>query len=134
MKIHNCSDELRSVHLRITPMRLKVLNILERTDFPLDVATIRSRMKADKVTIFRILNSFTQKGILRFVQFNEGKLRYEYANRPAHHHFMCESCGKVIDIEGCVVKSLEKRINQKKGVLVKRHSLEFFGLCADCQK
>lgn len=132
--MHDCKKELQAVELKATPARLKVLDILEHSEIPLDVATIRRFIKADKVTVFRILNSLTDKGILRPIQFNEGKLRYEYAAKPKHHHFICERCGKIIDIEGCVLDSLQKEIEKKKRVLVKRHSLEFFGLCADCQK
>ena len=136
---HDCREELRNADLKITPARLDVLHILERSDIPIDAATILSDLQKqniliDKVTVFRILNSLTDKGILRPIQFNEGKLRYEYAAKPKHHHFICERCGKIIDIEGCVLDSLQKDIEKKKGVLVKRHSLEFFGLCADCQK
>ncbi len=138
IKIHNCSDELRNADLKATPARLGVLAVLEHTDKPLDVQSITSSLHRlgvmmDRVTLFRILNTLTQKSILKPIQFNEGKLRYEYAAKPEHHHFVCEKCGQIEDIEDCNVGSLIKNISSKKGVLVKRHSLEFFGLCADCQ-
>ncbi len=136
-KPHDCKEELRDAELKVTPARLSVLDILEHTNIPLDVSSIvidleKRQVKADKVTVFRILNMLTQKGLLRPIQFNEGKLRYEYAAKPKHHHFICEKCGAILDIEGCVIKPLEKDIEKMKGVLVKRHSLEFFGLCANC--
>lgn len=132
--MHDCNDELRQADLKVTPARLAILNILEHSDIPMDVVSIRRRVKADKVTVFRILNSLSDKGIVKPIQFNEGKLRYEYADKPKHHHFICENCGKIIDVMGCNIDLLEKDIEKKKKVLVKRHSLEFFGLCADCQK
>jgi Fur family ferric uptake transcriptional regulator len=133
MQTHDCKKELHTVALKVTPVRLKVLDVLEHADVPLDAATIKGRVNADKVTVFRILNSLTEKGLLKPIQFNDGKLRYEYAGKPKHHHFICENCGKIIDVEGCTIGILEKDIEKEKGVLVKRHSLEFFGLCADCQ-
>lgn len=136
---HDCREELRKSALKVTPARLGVLDALEHTDTPLDINTIISYLKshhieADKVTVFRIIHALTEKGLVKQIQFNEGKFRYEYADKPTHHHFICDDCGKVIDIEGCYIQTMEKDIAQKKGVLVKRHSLEFFGLCADCQK
>ncbi len=131
--MYDCKDELRGAELKVTPVRLKVLDIVEHAKFPLDAATIRERSHSDKVTVFRALNILTEKGLLKSIQFNEGKLRYEYAGKPEHHHFVCERCGAVEDIEDCNVSVLVKNIIKKKGVLVKRHSLEFFGLCADCQ-
>jgi len=32
------------------------------------------------------------------------------------------------------IEDLEKEIKQKKGFIVQRHSIEFYGLCAECQK
>lgn len=139
IKKHDCSRELHEVNLKVTPARLAVLASLEHAATPLDAVSITSYLKknnilADKVTVFRILNSLTDKGLLKPIQFNEGKRRYEYADKPEHHHFVCEQCGAIEDIEDCNVSALVKNITKKKGVLVKRHSLEFFGLCADCQK
>ena len=118
--------------------RFELSHILEKEKNPLDVDSIaknliKNNLSVDKVTIFRIMNSLTQKGIVNPIQFNEGKLRYEYAARPDHHHFVCTKCGFVEDIALCNVDEIIKNISKKKGFLVKRHSLEFFGLCANCQ-
>jgi Fe2+ or Zn2+ uptake regulation protein len=131
--MHDCKRELRGVELKVTSARLKVLDVLEHSDIPLDAASITRHIKGDKVTVFRILHSLADRGLVKPIQFNEGKFRYEYAGKPEHHHFVCEHCGTVEDIEDCNVSALVKTITKKKRVLVKRHSLEFFGLCADCQ-
>jgi Fur family ferric uptake transcriptional regulator len=138
MQNHNCEDELRKANLKVTPARLGVLSALEQTDMPLDVNSIikflkKQKIKADKVTVFRIVNALTQKGLAAPVQLNEGKLRYEYAKED-HHHFICETCGSITDVSDCNIGVVEKDIQNKKGFLVKRHSLEFFGICSDCQK
>lgn len=139
MTIHDCQQELREVDLKVTPARLGILGALEHTNTPLDVQELISYLeekdiKADKVTVFRIINSFTEKGIAVPIQFNEGKLRYEHVSRATHHHFICEMCGRVEDISDCNIDTLQSEIQRKKKLLVKRHSLEFFGLCTDCQK
>jgi Fur family transcriptional regulator, ferric uptake regulator len=136
---HDCKEELRKVALKATPARLGILAALESTDTPLDIASLiaylqKNTIKADKVTVFRIMNALTEKGLVKPIQFNEGKLRYEYGALPDHHHFVCEKCGDIQDVTGCNIEDLEKEITKKKGVLVKRHSLEFFGLCVNCQK
>ncbi len=135
--IHSCKDELHRANLRVTPARLGVLEVLEHSDMPIDVSMIveylkEHRIPADEATVFRILHSFTQKGISKSIQFQESKLRYEYAGKPSHHHFVCEKCGNIQDVTGCNVIILEKDIEQKIGATVKRHSLEFFGLCGRC--
>lgn len=136
---HDCKEELRDAKLKVTPARLGVLAAVESAKTPLDIASIVSylakrRIKADKVTVFRIMNILTKKGLVKPIQFNEGKLRYEYGARADHHHVICEHCGIIRDIIGCNMETLEKSITKRTGILIKRHSLEFFGLCADCQR
>jgi Fur family transcriptional regulator, ferric uptake regulator len=136
---HNCSEELKNADLKITPARLGVLEALENSNTPLDTATLISyleqhKIKADKVTVFRILNTLTEKGIAKSIELNEGKKRFEYAGNSEHHHFVCDNCGIIEDVSDCNLEILEKTITEKKGLLIKRHSLEFFGLCPTCQR
>ncbi len=135
---HNCKDELKEVNLKATSARLAVLKLLEKTDQPLDVATIigylnNHQIKADPVTAFRIINQFTDKGLTQKVQLKEGKFRYELSSKPDHHHLVCESCGRIEDMPECQVGLLEKDIFKNKQFKVSSHSLEFFGKCLSCQ-
>jgi len=134
---HDCQQELHTAALKVTPARLGVLAALEHTDTPLDVNEIIDYLKhhsiqADKVTVFRIMNSLTEKGLIVPIQLNESKLRYEHAAKADHHHFVCEQCGNIEDISDCNIFLLEKDIQRKKGLIIKRHSLEFFGICKNC--
>lgn len=137
-KQHSCEEELRSVELKATPARIGVLAALEETTEPIDVNSLvgylkSHHIKADKATVFRIMNSFTEKGLAVPIQLNEGKFRYEHADKANHHHFICDNCGNIEDIADCNIEELEKTLKKKKGLLVIRHSLEFFGLCKNCQ-
>lgn len=136
---HDCKEELRDADLKATPARLAVLDLLEKTDKPIDVATMIDFLKqqnidADPATVFRIINLFTQRGLTKQIQLQEGKFRYEHSAKADHHHFICERCGAIEDISDCNIDVLEHHIQQKKGLLVTRHSLEFFGVCQQCQR
>lgn len=136
---HNCKTELNDADLRATPARVAVMKLLETTDAPVDVATIidyltQQDIKTDPATAFRIINMFTEKGLVKQISFHEGKLRYELSNKADHHHLICEQCGKIEEISDCAIPGLEKDIQKKKGFIVKRHALEFFGICAHCQR
>ena len=136
---HDCKTELKNVHLKVTSARLGVLEVLEKATKPLDIAGVSAcldeqRIKADQATIFRIMHAFADKGLVVPVQLNEGKFRYEYGPKADHHHFICERCGAIEDISDCMIDELEKEIRNKKKLLIKRHSLEFFGVCVNCQK
>lgn len=136
---HDCKTELREVALRATPARLAILKLLEKTNKPLDVAMIRSyleqyNIETDPATVFRIMNSFTERGLTKELHLNEGKARYELKSRDDHHHLICKNCGNIEDISDCNIDALEKDIEKKKKFKVTSHSLEFFGICSNCQK
>lgn len=137
--LHDCTNELKMANLKITPARLGVLEALEQTKKPMDAVAIKNylkahKIKADQVTVFRVLNALTEKGLTKPVQLNEGRLRFEPTSRADHHHFICVNCSYIEDISDCNIDAVEKEIELKRGLLVKRHSLEFFGLCPACQR
>jgi len=139
MTVHNCKIELRQADLKATPTRLAVLSLLEKTNRPVDVGSIidylkENSIKADPATVFRIVNLFTEKGLTRQIHLNEGKFRYEPSSKEDHHHLICNTCGSIEDISDCSIDVLVKEINKKKKFLVKNHSLEFFGVCKQCQR
>lgn len=135
---HNCKQELQELDLRATPARLAVLKLLENSEIPLDINFIsealrKSRNAPDQATIFRIMNSFTDKGLTRQINLNEGKSRYELSAMEKHHHLICQSCGRIEDISDCPIDLHENKIQDKKKFIIKTHSLEFFGICKNCQ-
>jgi|SRR5581483_10538455 len=135
---HNCKTELNNASLRATPARVAVMKLLEDTNTPLDVSMIndyleKEKIYTDRATVFRIMNMFAEKGLVKQISFNEGKFRYELANRAPHHHLICTSCGRIEDISNCNIAELEEDIAEKKGFSVKSHALEFYGICKNCQ-
>ena len=138
ISIHDCKEELKNINLKATPARLAVLNILEKSDTPLDISHIfsllnKKGLKTDFATIFRTMNSFTEKGLTKQINLNEGKARYEISRNDNHHHLICQNCVSIEDISDCPIDALEKEIQEKKKFIIKTHSLEFFGLCKNCQ-
>ena len=136
---HDCKTELNEVDLRATPARLALMSLLEKSDKPLDVKEMidfldKKDLKTDPATVFRIVNMFTEKGLVKPVQLNEGKFRYELKDKADHHHLVCEKCGDIEDISDCNISALEKEIEKKKKFKVTSHSLEFFGICQSCQR
>lgn len=125
--------------LKKTKGREAVLRVLEDEQTPVDVSHIQNHLvkeavSVDPATVYRILDVFYRQGIVHRLEFREGKYRYELASKEDHHHLICESCGSIADISDCAIPFLQKDIEKKKGFLVKHHSLEFFGLCLNCQR
>ena len=125
---------LKEKGLKATTARIAVLDLLDKENNPTDVVTIADKLntQTDQATIYRILDVLTQKEIINKLEFGEGKYRYEI-NSHDHHHLICNNCGRIEDIEDKYMEKFEKEIKDKKGFLVKSHSLEFFGVCKPCQ-
>jgi Fe2+ or Zn2+ uptake regulation protein len=136
---HDCKEELNELNLRATPARMALMSLLENSDKPMDVQTMieyldNRNIKTDPTTVFRIVNMFTEKGLLKTIQLNDGRSRYELATKADHHHLVCTRCGSIKDMSDCNIDVLENHIEKKKNFKVTSHSLEFFGICADCQQ
>jgi Fe2+ or Zn2+ uptake regulation protein len=137
-RIHDCKEELNEVELRATPARVALMNLLEDSNKPIDVQTMidyleKKAIPTDPATVFRIVNMFTEKGLTKQIQLQEGKSRYELADNADHHHLVCTKCGDIQDISDCNISGLEEDIERRKQFQVTSHSLEFFGLCVHCQ-
>jgi len=134
----NHADILKKNNLKQTEARIAVLSIVSRTNKPIDVKTITDFLKklgivADQATVYRTLQTFVESGILKRVEFNEGKFRYELSSLPHHHHVVCINCGKVEDVEECGMEKVEKKLQKKTSFTISDHHAEFFGMCKNCQ-
>jgi len=129
---------IKSAGLKNTKAREGLINIFKNSKKPIDVSESLNLLKkrgilADQTTIYRSLNAFSNKGLVRAIHFNDGVVRYELSDRPEHHHVVCTKCGKIEDILDCSVEKIENMIEAKKGYEIKSHSLEFFGICPECK-
>jgi Fur family ferric uptake transcriptional regulator len=84
-------------------------------------------------TIYRTLKLLKECELLSERHFDEGQARYEVVGEHHHDHFICENCGKIIEFENEDLERIQQIVAQKMGVLLQRHKMELYGLCADCR-
>ncbi|UCE39500.1 MAG: transcriptional repressor [Thermoplasmata archaeon] len=68
-----------------------------------DVEKIYSDLKKknpalSKTTVYNTLEILRKYNIVQVLTISESELRYDFKN-TLHHHFLCKSCGKIIDID-----------------------------------
>jgi len=80
-------------------------------------------------TVYRNLKILAREGWASEVQLPGGGLRYELADRPHHHHFLCRSCDQAFDVHRCPDEIEELA---PEGFEVDSHELILFGRCAAC--
>lgn len=130
-------DRLAISGFRRTKIRSALLRIFTENQAPLSVPEIMTGRPelggVNKTTIYREVDFFAKQNILVTVILGDGKTRYELAGRAHHHHLVCEECGQVADVAPADNLAREiRRIKKDHSFIVRRHSLEFFGLCSDC--
>lgn len=138
MKELRTIDLLQGKKLKVTQGRLDILNVLAGHDEPLPAEAILKSLgkKApDKATVYRALETFSQKDIVSEVRFNDGIVRYELvaAHGDHCHHAVCTSCGDTEHIHDHRLEDALEAVSRKiKGFKGLEHSLEFYGLCSGC--
>ena len=121
--------------LRFTSQKKEILCVLQKK--PQTILEIYARLKekkcmVDKATVYRALTSFVGLGIARQIALGDREARFELFNCKHHHHLVCEGCGDIQDIE-VDEHTILNEANKNKTFKIKRHTLEFFGLCSKCQ-
>ena len=80
-------------------------------------------------TVYRYVKTLTVNAWLAEVELPGGGVRYELAERPHHHHFLCRSCDQAFDVHRCPDEIEELAPD---GFRVDDHELILYGSCAAC--
>ncbi|HHP7244341.1 MAG TPA: Fur family transcriptional regulator [Elainellaceae cyanobacterium] len=83
-------------------------------------------------TVYRALEALKLEGLIQMRTLASGEALYSLVQED-RHHLTCLQCGASIPIDECPVHELEHQLNQSYRFKIFYHTLEFFGLCAECQ-
>ncbi len=127
---------LKKAELKTTKKRQLLLFLLQKHGRPMTAEELHEM--ADRIlpmnvsTVYRTLNTLTEKDILIRSVRQDGKAYYALPKKDHSHRLVCDLCGKVIPIDTCPLSELEENLQEKTGFRITGHSLEFTGLCPDC--
>jgi Fur family ferric uptake transcriptional regulator len=97
---------LRSHGLQVTAQRLAVFRaVIEQPHAAADEihAAVTAELGAiSKQAVYDALAALTDKGLLRRIQPAGSPARYEARAGDNHHHLICRSCGRTVDVD-CAV-------------------------------
>ena len=130
-------SELKSVGLKATLPRLKILNLFETSDQRhLTAEDIYRVLLNDHVdiglaTVYRVLTQFEQAGILMRHHFEGGKAVYELNEGGHHDHLVCLQCGRVEEFYDSEIEKRQDKVAKERGFQIHDHQLYLY---ADCLK
>jgi len=84
-------------------------------------------------TVYRNLGILIEQGHISRITFGSTFDRLDANLRP-HYHFLCERCDAVLDLDLPVDERINGWLDRDGGFVVRRHDLEFRGLCPKCAK
>lgn len=130
---------LKDYDLRTTTSRSAILRLFLRNSFALSYSDIEREIAAsfDRVTVYRTLKTFLDKGVIHKVLDDEGSLKYalcsELCSTHEHHHehvhFKCTICGQTSCLEDVTIPV----VNLPKGYVAGEVNLLIQGTCSRCQ-
>ncbi len=132
------SDILKKLKLKVTPKRLGVMCCLGDEPFFLSAEEVWQRLKQHHIrmglpTVYRILDELTEAGIVTRIFMTDRKQYYFLcSNLEHHHHFVCESCRRVEDVEFCGLEGVISTVARRSGARITSHILQINGVCGVC--
>jgi len=83
-------------------------------------------------TVYRTLQSMAAAGLLDTLRTDSGESVYRQCSDHHHHHLVCRTCGTTVEVEGAAAESWATEVAALHGFSDVSHTIEIFGVCADC--
>jgi Fur family peroxide stress response transcriptional regulator len=136
--IRRFEETVRRAGVKLTHQRLEIYREVAATGEHPDIETvyknIRRKMPTISLdTVYRTLALFTDLGLLTTVRPRGERTRFD-ANTGVHHHFVCTSCGEMVDFEEPAFDTIGIPRAAARLGRVESRQVEFRGVCADCLK
>jgi Fur family ferric uptake transcriptional regulator len=131
-------DLLKRNHLSITESRKKILSLFITHTGALAHGDIEKKAgeKFDRVTVYRTLQTFVEKGIIHTIPTSDNMVRYalcknnctEGHHHDNHIHFVCKVCGKT----ECLDKVMAPALELPYGYSANTVEVVVSGICREC--
>ena len=83
-------------------------------------------------TVYRALQQLADAGAVDVLRTDDGESVYRRCSTGHHHHLVCRSCGRTVEVEGPEVERWAQRVARDHGFTQVEHTIEVFGLCPEC--
>lgn len=127
------SQDLKKAGLKVTLPRMKILEILEKSNPETHHLTAegiyRVLLEAGEdiglATVYRVLAQFEAAGLVTRHHFESGQAVFEL-DRGKHHHMVDLNSGKVIEFTSEEIEQLQKEIADKHGYVIEERSMVLY--------
>ena len=130
-------SDLKTIGLKATLPRLRILEIFEKSDVRHMTAEdvykqlLKEGTDTGLATVYRVLTQFEQAGLLIRHHFESGKAVFELKQGGHHDHIVCMQCGHVEEFYDTEIEQRQEKIAADRGFKIQDHSLHLY---ADCTR
>lgn len=130
---------LKRSDLSVTDSRKKILELFFKYNGALNHGLIEKTIgnEMDRVTIYRTLQAFVDKGIVHTIPTNDNSVRYalckDHCEAGHHHdnhvHFICNVCNSTTCLDNVIIPD----IKLPKGFKSTQTEMIVSGICKNCR-
>ena len=134
----NIDDILRRNQLSVTGNRTKILELFQQSGGALAHSNIEEKIGKhfDRVTIYRTLQTFVEKGIIHTIPTSDNSVLYALCKNTCsagHHHdnhvhFICDQCSTTYCLEDVTIPAVKLPVGFSKS----RTDVIVSGICSKC--
>jgi len=123
---------------RMTRQRMAIAALLDEVDEFRSAQQLHELLRArgdrtGMATVYRALQSMAEEVEVDVLRTAAGESLYRRCERRTHHHHLvCRSCGRTVEIEGPNVESWASKLAAENSFIDIEHTVELLGTCAEC--
>ena len=123
---------------RTTRQRTAVMGMLDTLDEFTSAQDIHARLRESGssvglTTVYRTLQGLADAGQVDVIRAADGEARYRRCTPEHHHHLVCRSCGRTLEVDSPAVEKWADEVGASHGFGEISHTLEIYGECPTCQ-
>lgn len=128
---------LKAKHLKVTPQRLAIFDVLYNTVEHPSAETIYKALRTTHptmslATVYKTLDTLKKSDLVKELNVGEDSFRYD-ANTISHPHMICTTCHQVSDLYTDVLNHVIATAQAETDFKIESEKIFFYGTCPKCQ-
>lgn len=136
---NNMSNALRELQVKghkLTRPRRQIIETFFDQRQAVTASDLFQRLEERGVSlasVYRTLDLLVELGLAETTVHHGDEQRYLACSLDHHHHIICDQCGRVAELDECLLGPFEALVAERTKFVIEGHTLEFHGRCAFCQ-
>ena len=93
---------------------------------------VRQGDRIGLTTIYRALEDLLNTKVVDLLRRDGGEAIYRLCGEEHHHHLVCRSCGRTVEISNSAIEKWAAEVGGEYGFRDVNHTAELFGICSAC--